>query len=537
LSEPRSDWFERRAELSPDRVALLDPWGPASPPPGEPLRYGELLLSARRTARFLREACGVGRGDRVAVLARNHRAWLEVLLGCGQLGAVLQGLNWRLAGPELLPLFAEARPKVLIYGADFAQQVAQLGASGAAPRHIVRIDSPTDPPAAGAPGGGELCLSERARCDAGALDGARPALSDPWILCYTGGSTGTPKAAVLTHGGVLWNAINTCASWGLTSEDCAVLNAPLFHTGGMNVFTTPLLYLGGASVLCREFRVEQVLDLLSLPGPREVSLLFGVPTMFQDLQAHPRFAEADWRRLKLVISGGAPCPAPVFERFFLAGVPFRTGYGLTEAGPNNFFLPDALAHKKPGSVGYPLLHVEAGLLDEASLPLSPDADRVGELRLRGPHLSAGYFERPDETAAAFRDGWLHTGDLARRDADGCYYIVGRRKELFISGGENVYPAEIESVLCGHPAVAEAAVLGIPDARWGEVGLAVIVPRGTAPVDEEELLARCHARLARYKAPRRFVFVAALPRTGAGKVDRPLLRARYAAAPPGPADPR
>ncbi|MFO0577153.1 MAG: long-chain fatty acid--CoA ligase [Polyangia bacterium] len=522
---PLVDWFARRVALGPERIALCDPWGPSSPPPRPPVTYRELQAAARRTARFLADACGVGRGDRVAVLARNRRAYLEVLLGCGLLGAVLQALNWRLAPRELADLLVDGQPRTLLYGPECAELVAPLRQSPAAPRRFVCLDEDGEPPAR-SDRRGDLCLSER--------DGGSDAplwvprgLGDPWILCYTGGSTGTPKGAVLTHGSVLWNAINTCASWGLGAEDCAILNAPLFHTGGLNVFTTPLLYAGGGSVLCRDFRAEQVLDLLSLPpdpGAPPVSLLFGVPTMFQDLQAHPRFAQARWDRLKLVISGGAPCPSPVFERFFRAGVRFRTGYGLTEAGPNNFLLPDARVEQKPGSVGFPLLHVEAEVVapDGAQLP----AGEVGELRLRGPHLCAGYHGRPDETAAAFRDGWLYTGDLARRDADGCFYIAGRRKEMFISGGENIYPAEIESVLCAHPGVQEAAVLGVPDPRWGEVGLAVVVPRG--PLQEAELLAHCHARLGRYKVPRRFVLVAELPRTGAGKVDKAALKARYTA---------
>jgi fatty-acyl-CoA synthase len=336
----------------------------------------------------------------------------------------------------------------------------------------------------------------------------------PWVLCYTGGSTGTPKAAILTHRSITANAANTVVSWGLTAQDTALLNAPLFHTGGLNVFTTPLVYVGGTTVLCRSFQVEQVLELIHRGA---VSLVFGVPTMFIDMQRHPRFDSVDFSRLKLLISGGAPCPQPVFERFFARGVDFKTGYGLTEAGPNNFWLPPAQVRLKPGSVGVPLFHVEARLEGDGE---------VGELLLRGPHLCAGSWRRPEESERLLAGGWLHTGDLARRDADGCFFIVGRSKDLIISGGENIYPSEVESVLAAHPEVAEVAVIGVPDARWGEVPRALVVPRPGAQLTEATLLAFCQGRLARYKHPRSVRLLEALPRTSAGKVDRRSLAAQH-----------
>ncbi|MBN1203982.1 MAG: long-chain fatty acid--CoA ligase [Myxococcaceae bacterium] len=499
------DWLARRAWLSPDRVALIDTLSG-----GRRITFREWNATANRTARLLHDTLGVRRGDRVAVLAMNCVEYLDLLFACAKLGAILQPLNWRLSPEELKGLLADAEPLVLVYGPDFQAQVDAVRLHACSVRHVVPlVDSP-----------GRLATDVPFAARDSLADTPPPPLEleagDPWVLCYTGGSTGLPKAAILTHGSITANAANTVVSWGLTAEDVALLNAPLFHTGGLNVFTTPLVYVGGASVVCRGFDVEQVLDLVDRG---EVSLVFGVPTMFIELQRHPRFDTVDFSRLKLLISGGAPCPAPVFERFFARGVAFKTGYGLTEAGPNNFWLPPGEVRRKPGAVGVPLFHIEARLEGDGE---------VGELLLRGPHVCAGYWRRPEETARALAGGWLHTGDLAERDADGCYRIVGRVKDLIISGGENIYPAEVESVLAGHPEVAEVAIIGVPDPKWGEVPRALVVPRPGAALTAEALLAYCQGRLARYKAPKTVRFVDALPRTAAGKVDRRELAARHGA---------
>ncbi len=500
------DWLARRAQLSPDRVALIDAIN------GErPITFREWNAAAHRTARLLHDTLGVRRGDRVAVLAMNCVEYLDLLFACAKLGAILQPLNWRLSPEELKGLLADAEPVVLVYGPDFRTQVEAVRSQARSVRQVVALeDSPSRPAT-------DVLFATRDTLPEAPLPPVEMEASDPWVLCYTGGSTGIPKAAVLTHGSITANAANTVVSWGLSADDVALLNAPLFHTGGLNVFTTPLVYAGGASVVCRGFDVEQVFDLVQR---RVVSLVFGVPTMFIEMQRHPRFEAVDFSRLKLLISGGAPCPAPVFERFFARGVDFKTGYGLTEAGPNNFWLPPSEVRRKPGAVGVPLFHVE--------MRLEGDGE-VGELLLRGPHVCAGYWRRPEESAKALAGGWLHTGDLAERDADGCYRIVGRVKDLIISGGENIYPAEVEGVLAGHPEVAEVAVIGVPDPKWGEVPRALVVPRpGTAPT-VEALLTWCQGRLARYKTPRTVRFVEALPRTAAGKVDRRELSARHGTA--------
>lgn len=484
------DWLARRAQLSPDRTAFVEVGTGASH------TFAKLEARTNRWARWL-AATGVQPGDRVAVLAKNRLEYLEVFFACQKLGAILQNLNWRLTPGELAALVEDAEPRLLLSEAGFELEAIRAAQPGLP---IFDLDGPE--------------VAGRVEASADPMPPPPVGLDAPWVICYTGGTTGLPKGALLTQGNILFNAIQTVASWGLDERDVAILNAPLFHTGGLNVFTAPLVWAGGASWVCGGFDAGQVLDLVA----GGASLFFGVPTMFQLLMAHPRWAEADLTRLKLVISGGAPCPAPIFDALFAKGVAFRTGYGLTEAGPNNFWLPEPMVRAKPGAVGRPLFLVQARLSDPDGGVIA-EPDRPGELQLRGPHVVPGYWRRPDASADLFTaDGWLRTGDLAERDADGDYRICGRIKDLIISGGENIYPAELESVLLGLPGVVEAAVIGAPDPRWGEVPWAVVVVDDPA-VDAAAVVAHAEAHLARYKVPRKVHFVDALPKTGAGKVDK------------------
>ncbi|RMF62605.1 MAG: long-chain fatty acid--CoA ligase, partial [Calditrichaeota bacterium] len=330
-----------------------------------------------------------------------------------------------------------------------------------------------------------------------------------------------PKGAVLTHGNMTWNSVNTITSWGLTAEDSAPLQLPLFHIGGPNIFMLPLVHVGGTTILCKAFDVDQTFDLIE---GGQITLFVGVPTMYVMMQQHERWASADFSKLKLVISGGAPCPLPVMQRFWDKGVDFKLGYGLTEACGNNFWLPPEDVRRKPGSVGFPNFHLDIKIVRDDGTPC--DANEEGELLIRGPHITPGYWNNPEETAKVIRDGWLHTGDIARQDEEGYVYIVGRSKEMFISGGENVYPAEIESVLHSHPAVAEAAVIGVPHEKWGEVGKAFVVLRSGQSLTEEQLQTYLAERLAKYKVPRHVEFVTSLPKTAIGKLDKKALRKKF-----------
>jgi fatty-acyl-CoA synthase len=498
-----NDWLRMRADLSPSKVALVDRAGRR----GE-VTYGAWNREVDRTARWLAERMGVRRGDRVAALAMNCVELLDLWFACGKLGAVFQPLNWRLTAVELAALVADARPAVLVYGPDFLEPVRALREKAPGVRSWVALEARA--------AAGDTALGDRESVADAPVAPAEVSPDDAWALCYTGGTTGTPKGAVLTYRSILANAVNTVAGWGIGPEDTAVLDAPLFHAGGLNVFTSPLVYVGGTSIVCRSFSADRVLELVA---GRRITLLFGVPTMFLAIQGHPSFGSVDFSGLKLVITGGAPCPPPVFEAFWSRGVDFRMGYGLTEAGPNNFGIPREQVRRKPGSVGFPLPQVEVRIVQDGR---ECGPEEVGEILIRGPHVCAGYWEKPEETARTMVGGWLHTGDLGRRDAEGFHYVVGRKKELIISGGENIYPAEVEAVLAGHPAVAEVAVIGVPDAKWGELPRAVVVLKGEATADQ--LTAYCLERLGRYKVPRSFAFLKELPRTAAGKVDRRRLQA-------------
>ncbi|MFN3596520.1 MAG: acyl-CoA synthetase [Rubricoccaceae bacterium] len=496
------DWLAARARLSPERVGLVER------ATGRQTTFAAWHARARRTAALLHRL-GVRAGDRVAVLAANRAEMLDLLFACGTLGAILHPLNGRLASPELQRVVAASQPRAFLHAAAFAETAAVLRA--ALPPGCVRL-------ALDGSGDADVAFAERAREAVREDLGATATCDTPWLIVNTGGTTGLPKGAVLTHGNLLANASGTVASWGLRDDDVAPLQLPLYHVGGFNVFCLPLVWIGGTTVLCTGFDADETFDLLP-----SVTRYIGVPAMFAALQAHPRWPSADFSTLRLVISGGAPCPPAISRAFWDRGVLFRQGYGLTEATGNNFWLPDAEVRARPGSVGRPMLHVEARVVDpETGAACAPG--QTGELLLRGPHVMAGYWQRPEATAEVLCDGWLRTGDLARTDAEGFYTIVGRRKEMFISGGENVYPSEVEAALLAHPGVAEAAVVGVPDARWGEVGHAFVVPTPAVALSAEALEAFLAERLARYKRPAALTFVAALPRTPLGKIDKNALAA-------------
>jgi len=507
------DILQKRADLTPDRIALH------SASTHRDTTYGEWNMIANRTANFL-VSLGVQHGDRVAVYASNSFEYLDIWMACGKIGAILQNLNWRLTVAELTELLKDATPKLLFYSDEFMEQVNTLRGKVESISHYIGIYQRAQST--------DLGLSGR---DAYADELIyRPTIhpDDPWIICYTGGTTGLPKGAILTHGNMNFNAVNTVMSWGLDQNDVAVLNAPMFHTGGLNVFTLPLIHAGGKSIVCKTFDAGQVFDLIHNKG---VTVYFGVPTMFIVMQQHPFWDSADFSKLKIVISGGAPCPMPVFEKFWAKGVDFKTGYGLTEAGPNTFWLPPADVRRKPGAVGKALIHIDVKVVD---IDVHEDGDIhecapnvAGELIIRGPHVTTGYWNNPEATAKTIVDGWLHTGDLAIRDDEGYYTIVGRLKDMIISGGENIYPSEVESAMHAHPSIAEATLIGIPDTKWGEVGVAVCVLKHGYALSEETLQIFLKDRLAKYKIPKRVIFVEELPKTGAGKIDKKVLVTKYA----------
>lgn len=501
LSHFVADWLDKRARLTPDRVALIDY------DTGAETTFAAWNERVNRTANYLR-SLGVGKGDLVAVYAMNRVEYLDLFWAAPKIGAILQNLNWRLTVHELQGIVESGAPRVLVYSEDWRAQVEELKPSFTSVEHVVAMTNP---------GPGELDIAERDAMSPVLTDIPELAVDDPWGVYYTGGTTGLPKGAVVTHGNVTWNSVNTIASWGINGQHKAALQLPFFHIGGPMIFMMPLVHVGGTTILCSGFDLEQTFDLVENSG---ITHYVAVPTMFQMLQEHARWEDADFSRLELVISGGAPCPLPVMQKFWDRGVDFKMGYGLTEASGNNFWLPPDLVRQKIGSVGYPIYHIGMKTIREDGTDCADGEE--GELLIRGPHVMAGYWKNPEATAETIRDGWLHTGDVAVRDTDGCYSILGRSKEMFISGGENVYPAEIESVLMAHENVLEAAVVGVPHKTWGEVGRAfLVVDEG---YDEADLRAFLDERLARYKLPRSIVLLDELPLTAIGKLDKKRLAA-------------
>lgn len=464
--------------------------------------YAELDARATLLAERL-AAQGIGKGDRVAILALNHLAHFDLLLAAPKLGFVYTPFNYRLAAEESAALFAYVRPAILFL--DIGQ--APLAAAHTGP-HVLLDDYARwlgfDPRRSVPPRAAASVVTRE----------------DIHMLLFTGGSTGTPKAAMLPYRQTLANVVATVRDWRLTRADCAIQATPCFHAA-LNVYATPLLAIGGRVVLMPAFEPGDYLRLMQAQG---ATRLFMVPTMYRMLAEHRDFAAADFGRVQGAISGGAPCPPALRALFAERGIAFRQGFGMTEAGVNCFAIGAEEAAREPLAVGRPIHALEAVVRRPDGTPC--DIEEVGELTLRGPQVAAGYFEREHEWVEHFREGWLWTGDLAKVDAEGLFFIVGRRKEMFISGGENVYPAEVEALLATHPAVLESAVLGVPHPRWGEVGLAALSLKPGAALEEAALEAWLKNQIAGYKRPRAFLFLPVLPKTGAGKFNKPEIRRLY-----------
>ncbi|MBB5019245.1 fatty-acyl-CoA synthase [Chitinivorax tropicus] len=485
---PLGEWLDYWRLRAPSREALIEA------DTGARWNYQQLADACDRLTGALR-AERVAAGDRVALLARNRVETILLLFACARLRAVLVPLNTRLTAAELTGLLQDAEPCLLLHDDTQAATIPRL-------QHACPAKPLTDLQAlAGSPA---------------PLSQTDP--EQPVLMLYTSGTTGKPKGALLSQRMVCWNAINTSISWDLSGADSTIIHTPFFHTGGLHVLTTPLLLRGGRLVLLPVFDPEQVLHWLETA---RISTLFAVPTMFQRLLDSPAFADTDLSHLRFCISGGAPCPVELIERYQARGVVFIQGYGLTEAGPNCFTLPahDALA--KQGSVGFANFATRAQVVDEAGHPVPVGS--VGELWLAGPTLCSGYWRNPSATRQLFQDGWLKTGDLVRQDAEGYTWIVDRKKDMYISGGENVYPAEIEAVLLQFPAIAEAAVVARPDAEWGEVGVAHLVLKPGQVWDEAALRAFLQTRLARFKQPKTYCIETMLPRTTTGKIQKNQLK--------------
>jgi fatty-acyl-CoA synthase len=498
-NEGLGSWPARRARKTPHRTALIHQDRATS--------YAALHERTTRLAHALR-AAGIRRGDRVAYLGPNHPSYLETLFATGVLGAVFVPLNTRLAGPEIAYQLADSGAKALIHPSSQAVLVDGIrGETDVRVRIVVDGDYEE-----------RLAAASDERID------EQIGLDDTCIIMYTSGTTGRPKGAMLSHSNLTWNAFNVLVDQDVATDETALVSAPLFHTAGLNMLTLPVLLKGGTCVLAEAFDPGATLDLIER---HRITFMFGVPAMFDQVARHPRWAEADLSSLRMLSCGGSPVPAPLIAAYQARGLTFLQGYGMTEAAPGVLFLDAGHSVSKAGSAGVPHFFSDVRVVRPDLSPAG--VGETGEVIVRGPHVMPGYWGLPEETAAAFSDGWFRTGDAARTDSDGYVTIVDRLKDMIISGGENIYPAEIEEALLAHPDIVECAVIGIADEKWGEVCRAVVVARQGASLDPEELLASLAGRLAKYKIPKSLVVVEALPRTASGKLLKARVRTLHGSA--------
>lgn len=483
------DITAKRAALTPNRIAFEEALT------GRTLTYAQLEDRCARAAAVL-AARGVGREDRVAILCRNRIEFFEIMFACAKLGAIFVPLNWRSPPTELSALIGDCSAKLLVFGADDAEAARALDIASLA------LDSEYE----------------------AALSDASPLVTDhrwpgdaTWFLMYTSGTTGQPKGVIQTYQMSVVNAFHVDQAFDLRDGDTTLNFLPLFHSAGIQLVTIPTLIAGGTVLMLPGFDEAHALSLM----PR-LDIFFGVPAVYQQLALHPDFEKADLARVRSWGCGGAPLADVLVERYAAKGVMVCNGYGMTETGPTAFIAMKEDALRKIGSVGKPLMLLDVRIVDGDGNDVA--AGESGEIWMRGPGLTPGYWKKPAETAKAITpEGWLQSGDIGRRDADGCYYVAGRIKEMYISGGENVYPAEVENVLARHPAVLESAIIGVPDEKWGEVGHAFVMLRAdAAPVTAAEVIQFCRANVAGYKTPRHITFVDEFPRTAAGKIRKHLL---------------
>jgi fatty-acyl-CoA synthase len=497
---PYYDWIAHHAHRRPKRLAINDLQT------NRKFTYADLHRRADQLAGWL-AARGIGKGDRVALLAPNCAEYFELQFACGRLGAIMLPLNWRLTVPELEYILGDSTPRLLIHDKSFAQQAQALA------KNLLEID-PESPNGA----------YERALATAAKPPAPVPLTHDDiGMIMYTSGTTGHPKGAIITHGMVFWNAVNLGIPALISPQTVQLVILPLFHTGGLNCYANPVLHAGGTILIMRTFEPGQALDYIS-DKSLGITHFFGVPAPYQFMMQHPKFQGADLSRLKISGVGGAPCALAILEGWAARGVALVQGWGMTETSPAGTMLDAADAIRKVGSAGKAMMHTAIRIVDEAGKDVAQGD--IGELLIKGPNITPGYWNKPDATAAAFTDGWLHTGDACRIDEEGFVYIVDRWKDMYISGGENVYPAEVENVLFQLPQVADAAIIGVPNERWGEVGMAIIVKKSGQKLEEGDVIRHCLGKLAKFKVPQSVAFVDVLPRNATGKVLKRELRTQF-----------
>jgi len=495
------DWIEHHASYAPDSLAQQDLHS------GRSFTYLQMHRRVESLAGYLQREAGVQPGDRVATLCHNSTDNNEIIFAAPRIGAIHLPLNWRLAVPELEFILNDSEPRVLFYSAEFSEQAAELKRRCKIPVTLLKRD--------GTDSDYEQAIT------AGIAPGKRyrPSLDDVWVLMYTSGTTGRPKGAQITYGAQFFNAVNAAMKTELTRRSKGLTYLPQFHIGGICLYAMPCFHLGAPVVVMRQFDPQHALDLLAAPASG-ITHVFGVPTNFLFISQLPGFEDARFDHLVSVGIGGAASPIALLRLYADKGVMFQQGWGMTETCTLGTLLSTSRALDKIGSSGQQVLHAELKIVDDQGKELPPK--QTGELLIKGPTVTPGYWRRPEANQTALVDGWLHTGDAAYVDDEGFYYIVDRWKDMFISGGENVYPAEVEDALYRLPQVAEAAVIGIADDKWGEVGRAFIVLKEGAQLEIDDVLEHCTRNLARFKVPRTVRFLKELPHNATGKITKHAL---------------
>ncbi|MET7880040.1 acyl-CoA synthetase [Micromonospora profundi] len=499
-------WMAKRRLKSPDKVALIHGEGAT-------MTYGQFTDGVDRISAVLRER-GVGKGDAVAYLGENSPDLLQTMFGAAQIGAVFVPVNTRLAPPEMAYILGDCGARVLIHDPDFTAPVASAAPAAGTP-HVVVTGEGT----ATSPG-----LADLARAADGFTDHAVTTHQDPAAIVYTSGTTGRAKGAVLTHGNLTWVALNCVVDYDVVSTDVALMISPLFHVASLGMGALPVILKGATMVLEKNFEPGRALAQIERHG---VTMLSGVPTTYQLIADHPAWARTDLSTLAKLTCGGSAVPARILNAYEARGLSFSQGYGMTEAAPGATALPPAMTRAKQGSVGLPHFFTDVRITDGTGAVVPTGV--VGEIEIAGPNVFPGYHGLPEATAEAFTsDGWFRSGDLGHLDDDGYLYISGRLKDMIISGGENIYPAELEHLLGEIDGVTSAAVIGVQDDRWGEVPWAILTVREGVSLDTDAVRAALDGRIARYKLPKNVVIVDELPRTASGKVRKADLRARFGA---------
>ncbi|HTO64058.1 MAG TPA: AMP-binding protein [Bradyrhizobium sp.] len=501
-----SSLIERNAAFAPAKPAILFE--------GQTLTYAALNARIEQTARALKAELGVGRGDRVAILSLNRPDYLVLLYACARLGAILVPLNWRLAAAEQLFILSDAAAKVLVLEQAFAGILPAL-AKALPDTTAMGLDFLPD-----------RGISLDALLAEARGDGRNPHtdLTCPLLIVYTSGTTGLPKGAVLRQDALLWNGVMSQHMHALTSDDHVLTVLPFFHVGGLNIQTTPALHHGATVTVHARFTPDMTLAAIERDRP---TLTVLVPATIQAVTDHPGWTTTDLSSLKAISTGSTIVPQALIDRFVARGVPVLQVYGSTETCPIAVYTRLGSDLSRAGSTGLPGLCCEAIVVDDAGEELP--AGTPGEIAVRGPNVFYEYWGNEAATREALHDGWYRTGDIGLRDGDGYFWVHDRKKNMIISGGENIYPAEVERVLLEHPDVVECGVIGRPDARWDEVPVAYVIRRPGGRAGADELRAHVQIQLARFKVPREFVFVDDLPRTALGKVQHFMLKLRDAAA--------